>query len=118
MQVSANAQLRQKPHRSSTVRVRVKLSSGVWSQISRTLRSRTRVGADLEAAREAKYRELRDLELDYRTGKLSDADYHATDAVLRSEALSILDRLEELDRVESEVSEKEEGEKEEEGVPA
>jgi cytochrome c-type biogenesis protein CcmF len=73
-----------------------------------TLRARTRVGADLEAAREAKYRELRDLELDYHTGKLSDADYHATDAVLRSEALEILDRLEELDRVENEMLEKEE----------
>jgi cytochrome c-type biogenesis protein CcmF len=65
-----------------------------------TLRARTRLGAELEAAREAKYRELRDLELDYRTGKLSDADYHATDHAVRVEALAILDRLEELDRVE------------------
>ncbi len=73
-----------------------------------TLRSRTRVGADLEAAREAKYRELRDLELDYRTGKLSEEDFLATDATLRSEALEILDRLEELDRLESEALEKEE----------
>ncbi len=72
-----------------------------------TLRSRTRVGADLEAAREAKYRELRDLELDYRTGKLSEEDYTATDAALRGEALAILDRLEELDRLEGEVVEKE-----------
>ena len=30
--------------------------------------------AELEAAREAKYREIRDAELDYRTGKLSDDD--------------------------------------------
>ena len=29
--------------------------------------------AELEAAREAKYREIRDAELDYRTGKLSEA---------------------------------------------
>jgi cytochrome c-type biogenesis protein CcmF len=65
-----------------------------------TLRARTRLGAELEAAREAKYRELRDLELDDRTGKLSDADYHATDHAVRVEALAILDRLEELDRVE------------------
>jgi len=48
----------------------------------------------LEAAREAKYREIRDCELDYRTGKLSRADYEAIDAQLRSEAIAILDRLE------------------------
>jgi hypothetical protein len=49
---------------------------------------------ELEAARESKYREIRDLEIDYRTGKLSLADYRATDAALRSEALEILNRLE------------------------
>jgi len=48
----------------------------------------------LEAAREAKYREIRDLELDYRTGKLSAEDYEAIDAQLRVEAIQILDRLE------------------------
>jgi cytochrome c-type biogenesis protein CcmF len=47
----------------------------------------------LEAAREAKYREIRDLELDYRTGKLSLEDYRATDTALRIEALAILDRI-------------------------
>ena len=31
--------------------------------------------AELEALKEAKYREIRDAELDYRTGKLSDADW-------------------------------------------
>jgi len=51
----------------------------------------------LEAAREAKYREIRDLELDFRTGKLSPEDYRATDGQLRSEAIEILDRLERLD---------------------
>jgi hypothetical protein len=53
--------------------------------------------AELEAAREAKYREIRDAELDYRTGKLSDADYAAIDAQLRAEAVAILDRLDQLD---------------------
>ena len=48
----------------------------------------------LEAAREAKYREIRDLELDFRTGKLSPEDYEAIDAQLRSEAIEILNRLE------------------------
>jgi hypothetical protein len=52
--------------------------------------------AELEAAREAKYREIRDAELDHRTGKLSDADYQAIDQTLRAEAIEI---LHELDRV-------------------
>jgi flagellar biosynthesis/type III secretory pathway M-ring protein FliF/YscJ len=48
----------------------------------------------LEAEREAKYREIRDAELDYRTGKLSLEDYQTIDADLRAEAIEILDRLE------------------------
>jgi hypothetical protein len=46
--------------------------------------------AELEAAREAKYRELRDADLDHRTGKLSDEDYAELDSTLRSEAIEIL----------------------------
>jgi len=46
--------------------------------------------ADLEAAREAKYRELRDADLDHRTGKLSDADYEELDRTLRGEAIAIM----------------------------
>ncbi|MGI8429054.1 MAG: hypothetical protein ACR2OB_07050 [Solirubrobacteraceae bacterium] len=49
--------------------------------------------AELEAARAAKYRELRDAELDHRTGKLSDADYEAVDHELRAEAIKILRAL-------------------------
>lgn len=49
--------------------------------------------AELEAAREAKYRELRDAELDHRTGKLSDDDYEALDRSLRGEAIEILRRI-------------------------
>jgi hypothetical protein len=49
---------------------------------------------DLEAAREAKYREIRDAELDYRTGKLSREDYEAIDRELRAEAIEVLDQLE------------------------
>ena len=49
----------------------------------------------LEVARETKYREIRDAELDYRTGKLSEPDYRELDAELRAEALAILDELEE-----------------------
>lgn len=49
--------------------------------------------ADLEAARDAKYQELRDAEMDLRTGKLSDDDYQAIDQTLRTEAIEILRRL-------------------------
>jgi flagellar biosynthesis/type III secretory pathway M-ring protein FliF/YscJ len=52
-----------------------------------------RVPDDLNAQREAKYREIRDAELDFRTGKLSKEDYEAIDAQLRAEAIEILDRL-------------------------
>ena len=53
--------------------------------------------AELEAARDAKYREIRDAELDRRTGKLSDADWRALDRSLRAEAVEILRRLDELE---------------------
>ncbi len=52
-------------------------------------------GEELEVKREAKYREIRDAELDYRTGKLSREDYEAVDGALRAEAVEILNRLEE-----------------------
>jgi hypothetical protein len=52
--------------------------------------------ADLEAARDAKYREIRDAELDQRTGKLSDEDWRALDRQLRGEAIDILRRLDAL----------------------
>jgi hypothetical protein len=49
--------------------------------------------AALEAARDAKLRELRDAELDFATGKLGDSDYRALDAGLRAEAADLLRRL-------------------------
>jgi flagellar biosynthesis/type III secretory pathway M-ring protein FliF/YscJ len=52
--------------------------------------------AALEAAREAKYREIRDAELDYRTGKLSEPDWRAMDRTLRAEAVELLKRLDQL----------------------
>jgi hypothetical protein len=51
---------------------------------------------ELEAERDSKYREIRDAELDHRTGKLSDEDWRAVDRALRAEAVSILRRLDEL----------------------
>jgi flagellar biosynthesis/type III secretory pathway M-ring protein FliF/YscJ len=52
--------------------------------------------ADLEAAKDAKYREIRDLEMDLRTGKLSEEDWRALDRELRAEAVDILHELDRL----------------------
>jgi hypothetical protein len=49
--------------------------------------------ADLEAAKEAKYREIRDAELDQRTGKLSEEDHRLLDGELRAEAIALLKRI-------------------------
>ena len=51
--------------------------------------------AELEARKEAKYREIRDAELDREQGKLSEPDFRRQDAELRREAIAI---LKELDR--------------------
>jgi hypothetical protein len=53
--------------------------------------------AELRAAKEAKYREIRDAELDREMGKLSRDDWRAVDRDLRTEAIEI---LRELDRLE------------------
>jgi membrane protein implicated in regulation of membrane protease activity len=52
--------------------------------------------AELEAAKEAKYREIRDAELDHQMGKLSDDDWRAVDRELRGEAIVILRALDKL----------------------
>jgi hypothetical protein len=49
--------------------------------------------AELEAAKETKYRQIRDAKLDYDTGKLSDGDWRSLDRTLRAEAVEILKRL-------------------------
>ncbi len=53
--------------------------------------------AELQAAKEAKYREIRDAELDREMGKLSREDWRSVDRDLRAEAIEI---LRELDRLE------------------
>jgi len=53
------------------------------------------VVADLEARKEAKYREIRDTQLDHAAGKLSEEDFRRQDAELRGDAVAILDRLDE-----------------------
>ena len=59
-------------------------------------REEIRLG-ELRAAKEAKYREIRDAELDHQMGKLSREDWRAVDRDLRGEAIEI---LRELDRLE------------------
>jgi len=47
----------------------------------------------LEAAREAKLHEIREAELDLRTGKLSPEDHQRVDRALRAETLALLESL-------------------------
>jgi hypothetical protein len=49
--------------------------------------------AALEAARDASLRALRDLDLDWATGKLSGEDYRSQRAVLEAEAAAVARRL-------------------------
>jgi flagellar biosynthesis/type III secretory pathway M-ring protein FliF/YscJ len=53
----------------------------------------------LEATKEAKYREIRDAELDREMGKLSPEDWRTVDRELRAQAIAILRELDELDAV-------------------
>src|SRR3954447_1589937 len=52
--------------------------------------------ADLEARKEAKYRQIRDAEVDHASGKLSDEDFQRLDRELRGEAIDILKKLDRL----------------------
>lgn len=91
------------------------LLAAVIAVVSQPLRAARRepsaasLGRDeLEAAREAKYLEIRDAELDYRTGKLSREDYETIDGALRAEAVEILNRLASLEKQEEEPEKQEE----------
>ena len=53
--------------------------------------------ADLEAEKESKYREIRDAELDFRMGKLSEAEWRSLDSELRGQAIELLKRLDRLE---------------------
>ncbi len=61
----------------------------IWP--ARGARRRPAADTELEALKEAKYREIRDAELDHAAGKLSDEDFALLDAELRKEAVEILD---------------------------
>ena len=51
------------------------------------------VVADLEARKQAKYREIRDTELDRAAGKLSEEEFERQDSELRAEAIAILKEI-------------------------
>ena len=53
--------------------------------------------AELEAAKEAKYREITDAQLDRQMGKLSAEDHRGVDRELRGEAIEILRALDALE---------------------
>ena len=57
--------------------------------------------ADLEAEKEARYREIRDDELDRETGKVTPGDWRVLDRQLRADAAAL---LEEIDRIDAEVT--------------
>jgi type II secretory pathway component PulM len=52
--------------------------------------------AELEARKDAKYREIRDAEADRAAGKLSEEDFQRLDRELRREAIEILKRIDRL----------------------
>jgi hypothetical protein len=63
-----------------------------WGQGRGTVAEDPAVAA-LEAARDAKYREIRDAEVDLATGKLSEEDYDRINTELRGDAMRLLDEL-------------------------
>ena len=54
--------------------------------------------AELEARKEAKYREIRDAEADRASGKLGEEDFGRINRELRGEAIEILKRIDRLDQ--------------------
>jgi hypothetical protein len=53
--------------------------------------------AGLEAARDSKYREIRDAETDLASGKLSQQDFDLVNAELRGDAVEILKKLDQTE---------------------
>jgi Flp pilus assembly protein TadB len=68
------------------------ISSPLWWRTHRDDAENAELEA-LKAAKATKLSEIRDMELDYRIGKLSEDDYHALDRQLREEAVDLLHRL-------------------------
>lgn len=54
--------------------------------------------ADLQARKQAKYREIRDTELDHAQGKLDEREFRRQEAELKREAIEILKAIEAHER--------------------
>ncbi|MBM3668367.1 MAG: hypothetical protein FJW90_13050 [Actinobacteria bacterium] len=54
--------------------------------------------AELEARKQAKYREIRDAEADRASGKLDEADFGRINRELRAEAVEILKRIDRIEK--------------------
>jgi type II secretory pathway component PulM len=68
------------------------ISSPLWRRTEREDAENAELEA-LEAAKATKLSEIRDVELDFRIGKLSEDDYRALDRQLREEAVDLLHQL-------------------------
>ena len=69
---------------------------GAAGRASRSGRTEDPVRANLEARKQAKYREIRDTELDRAQGKLNEKEFQIQDAELRAEAIPILREIDAL----------------------
>jgi hypothetical protein len=65
-----------------------------WGKAAHSVAEDPQVAA-LEAARDHKFREIRDAETDLATGKLTSEDFDRISAELRTEAADLLKRLDE-----------------------
>ena len=88
----------------------VVMLAGLVALVGLPLRSATAEGADererrdieaLEEAKRAKYRVIRELELDFRSGKLTREDFRGQDRARRGEAIELLRGLYALGAVQS-----------------
>lgn len=68
------------------------ISSPLWRRTAREDAEHAELEA-LEAATATKLSEIRDMELDFRIGKLSEDDYRALDRQLREEAVDLLHQV-------------------------
>ena len=71
------------------------VTAPLWRSSGVAAQAEDPVIANLEARKEAKYREIRDAELDREQGKLTEADWARADTALRREAIEILRALDE-----------------------
>jgi hypothetical protein len=75
------------------------ISYPFWGRASATVAEDPAIAA-LEAARDSKFREIRDAEVDLKTGKLNQEDYDGVNAELRSDAVEVLRQLDEAREIE------------------